>query len=330
MKLICNGNSFITTMKNRSLLVTLLLLPAVCCFSQQDTCKVGLYINSLYDLRLENKTFMTDFWLWQTYKNDSLHFEDAIEVPNGKSVEFSHFSKEEKAGLQWIAQKCKAEIKQEWDLSKFPFDRQILRIEIEDSKYDASGLIYIADTANSRIDTTFNSREWCIERFSIKNDVRTYETTYGDPTLSGKSAYPRIVAEIQIRRNNSWRMLGKMLTGAYVAFLISCLVFFVSSENQDSRFGLCVGGLFAAIGNKYIVESIVPSSTINTLMDNVHNLTFTFILVIVGIIIISLHLFESGDERKRKLSLKLDKWSFFGIMTIFAVANLVLILQAIH
>src|SRR5688572_17908077 len=183
MKLICNGNSFITTMKNRSLLVTLLLLPAVCCFAQQDTCKVGLYINSLYDLRLENKTFMTDFWLWQTYKNDSLHFEDAIEVPNGKSVEFSHFSKEEKAGLQWIAQKCKAEIKQEWDLSKFPFDRQILRIEIEDSKYDASGLIYIADTANSRIDTTFNSREWCIERFSIKNDVRTYETTYGDPTL---------------------------------------------------------------------------------------------------------------------------------------------------
>ena len=317
-------------MKTRSLLVAFLLLPVAFCFAQKDTCKVGLYVNSLYDLRLEDKTFMTDFWMWLTYKNDSLHFEDAIEVPNSKSIEFSNFSKEPKGGMQWVTQKGKAAIKQEWDLSKFPFDRQTLRIEIEDSKYDAAQLIYIADTGNSRIDTAFNSKEWCIENFSVKNDVRTYQTTYGDPTLSGKSSYPRIVAEVQIRRNNSWRMLGKMLTGAYVAFLISCLVFFVSSENQDSRFGLCVGGLFAAIGNKYIVESIVPSTTTSTVMDNVHNLTFTFILLIVGIIIISLRLFESGDERKKRISLKLDKWSFFSIMAVYAIANLVLIYQAIH
>jgi hypothetical protein len=317
-------------MKNRSLLVALLLLPTVFCFAQKDTCKVGLYINSLYDLRLEDKTFKTDFWLWMTYKDDSLHFDDAIELTNSKSVEFSNLSQENKAGLQWVTQKCKAEVRQEWDLSKFPFDRQILRIEIEDSKYDTSGVIYLADTLNSRIDTAFNSKEWCIEHFSIKSDVRTYETTYGDPSLSGKSSYPRIVAEIHIRRNNSWRMLGKMLTGAYVAFVISCLVFFVSSENQDSRFGLCVGGLFAAIGNKYIVESIVPSSTTNTLMDNVHNLTFTFILLIVGIIIISLHLFESGDERKRRISLLLDKWSFYTIMAVYAIVNVVLVYSAIH
>src|SRR5262249_12108033 len=150
--------------------------------------------------------------------------------------------------------------------------KQLLTIEIEDSKYDASQLIYVADSINSRMDTSFNSKEWCIESFQLKSDVHTYATTYGDPELSGSSHYPRIIVKIWIKRNNSWRMLSKMLTGAYVAFLISCLVFFVSSENQDSRFGLCVGGLFAAIGNKYIVESIVPSSVVNTLMDNVHNL----------------------------------------------------------
>jgi len=116
-------------------------------------------------------------------------------------------------------------------------------------------------------------------------------------------------------------MLAKMLTGTYVAFLISCLVFFVSSENQDSRFGLCVGGLFAAIGNKYIVESVVATSATNTLMDNVHNLTFTFILLIVGIIIISLYLHESGDENKKRQSRKLDRWAFFSVVTLFVLIN---------
>ena len=120
-------------------------------------------------------------------------------------------------------------------------------------------------------------------------------------------------------------MLGKMLTGAYVAFLISCLVFFVSSENQDSIFGLCVGGLFAAIGNKYIVQSVIPGSTTNTLMDNVRNLTFTFILVIVGIIIYSLNLFESGDEVKKKRALKIDKRAFFSVISIYILINAFLI-----
>jgi len=120
-------------------------------------------------------------------------------------------------------------------------------------------------------------------------------------------------------------MLVKLLTGAYVAFLISCFVFFISSENQDSRFGLCVGGLFAAIGNKYIVESTVPSSTVNTLMDDVHNITFMFILVIVGIIIISLSLFNSGNDRKRAISLKLDKYAFWTLIGLYTVMNVFLV-----
>jgi hypothetical protein len=216
----------------------------------------------------------------------------------------------------------------EWDVSCFPFDRQRLKIEIEDSEYDTSQLVYVADETNSRMDTAFNSNEWHIEKFHVYSDVRTYQTTYGNPELSGKSSYPRVVVEILIQRNNSWIMLGKMLTGAYVAFFISCLVFFVSSENQDSRFGLCVGALFAAIGNKYIVESIVPTSTTNSLMDNVHNLTFTFILLIVVIIVISLSLFESDSDHNKKRSLRLDKYAFFSILTLYGVINAWLIYSA--
>jgi hypothetical protein len=315
-------------MKTRLLAFFTFLFPVTICFGQQDTCKVGMYINSMYDFKLEDKSFVSDFWVWLIYRNDSLQFDNAIDVPNNKSVEFSHMAHEKKSGLNWLTQKCKAQVMYDWDVSRFPFDKQVLRIEIESSEYDASRMVFVADTINSHIDSSFNSKEWHIESFAVKDDVHTYKTTYGDPELSGQSSYPRVTAVISIVRNNSWRMLAKMLTGAYVAFLISCLVFFVSSENQDSRFGLCVGGLFAAIGNKYIVESIVPSTTTNTLMDNVHNLTFTFILLIVGFIIISLRLFESGNERKHKMSLRLDKWAFFCILAVYITINVFLVYDA--
>ncbi len=296
--------------------------------AQKDTCKLGLYLTTVYDFNIEDKSFMADFWLWMNYKNDSLKFDDALELPNSKNAEFSHYSLEKKEDMNWASQKCKAQVMHQWDVSKFPFDEQKLTIELEDAQYDASQLVYIADTANSKVDCSFNSTEWSIVSFNVKADQRTYKTTYGNPELSGSSTYPRVVAELVISRNNSWMMLAKMLTGAYVAFLISCLVFFVSSENQDSRFGLCVGGLFAAIGNKYIVESAIPGSTSNTLMDDVHNLTFAFILLIVGIIIISLYLFESGDEIKKRKSLKLDRWAFFSIISIFISINALLIWRA--
>lgn len=312
-------------MKNRALLFTLLLFASGIVIAQKDTCKLGLYINSVYDFDLENKSFMADFWLWMNYKNDSLKFDDALELPNSKTSDFSHYSIEKKGDINWATQKCKAQVMYQWDVSKFPFDEQHLRIELEDAKYDASEMVYVADTANSKIDCSVNSKEWQIKKFKVSADERIYSTTYGNPDLTGSSSYPRVTAELVIRRNNSWLMLAKMLTGAYVAFLISCLVFFVSSENQDSRFGLCVGGLFAAIGNKYIVESVVPTSTTNTLMDNVHNLTFTFILLIVGIIIISLYLYESGDENKKRQSRKLDRWAFFSVVTLFVLVNAFLI-----
>jgi hypothetical protein len=312
-------------MKNRFLLSTFALLFCITSFAQKDTCKIGIYINSVYDFKLDDKSFMADFWMWMNYKNDSLKFENVAEITNSKSADFSHYTLEKKGEWNWATQKCRAQLIHQWDVSKFPFDKQYLRIEIEDSQSDTSKLVYIADEANSKIDTVFNSSEWCIEKFSLKEGVKTYETTYGNPTLSGKSSYPRVVAEITIKRNNSWIKLVKLLTGAYVAFLISCIVFFVSNESQDSRFCLVVGGIFAAIGNKYIVESVVPSSTSNTLMDNVHTLTFIYILLITVVMIISLRLHQSEDEQKKQRSLKIDKWAFYIFGISYTIINVFIV-----
>ena len=315
-------------MKSRLLLALLLLLSYTASLSQKDTCKIGIYVNSIYDFKLDDKSYMADFWVWVNYKNDSLKFDNIVEITNGKSADFSHYSMEKKAGWNWATQKCRAQLIHQWDVSKFPFDKQQLRIEIEDAESDTSRLIYLADQVNSKIDSSVNLSEWHIENFSLTHGVKTYQTTYGNPSLSGRSSYPRVVAEITIARKNSWVKLIKLLTGVYVAFLISCIVFFVSNESQDSRFCLCVGGIFAAIGNKYIVESVVPSSTSNTLMDNVHTLTFIFILLITVVMIISLRLYQSGNEQKLQLSHKIDKWSFYLFTFLYAVLNIIIIYTA--
>ena len=312
----------------KNILAFLGLLFSQLLVAQKDTCRVGIYLDNIYDYKVDDKSFMADFWMWMNYANDSLHFDNAMEITNSKTADFSHYTMEKQGSANWAAQKCRAQLIHQWDVSKFPFDRQVLKLIIEDTQYDTSVLIYTADTANSKIDPAVNSNEWSVENFSVKALVRTYQTTYGNPRLAGKSSYPGISAQVTIKRKNSWNILVKMLTGAYVAFLISCIVFFISSENQDSRFGLCVGGVFAAIGNKYIVESIVPSSSGNTFMDNVHTLTFVFIFLIIILVTISLRLYESGDERKVRYSQLLDRWSFYTLGILYTIINIMFILTA--
>ncbi len=315
-------------MKNFIPFVLTFLFLSVTLKAQKDTCHVGVYVNNIFDFKVEDKSYMADFWLWMNYTNDSLTFENVPEIANSKTADFSHYSKEKKGKWNWATQKCRAQLIHQWDVSRFPFDKQLLQIVIEDSQYDTSALIYLADKANSKLDNSINSTDWTVEHFSIKECIKIYQTTYGNPALSGRSSYPAIVVEIAIKRNNCLVSLLKMLTGVYVAFFISCMVFFISSENQDSRFGLCVGGIFAAIGNKYIVESIVPSSSNNTLLDNVHTLTFVFILIIIILITISLNYFESGSESKKQVSLKIDKYAFYILTILYVFINFLLVYKA--
>ncbi|NBX51658.1 hypothetical protein EBT25_17420, partial [bacterium] len=98
-----------------------------------------------------------------------------------------------------------------------------------------------------------------IQNIEFLSSTTNYNTSFGD-IESSLTAVPKFEIIVTIKRLSSWLILFKLITGIIVAFLISSCVFWIKPINTDPRFGLCVGGLFAAIGNKYIVESIVPST----------------------------------------------------------------------
>ncbi|MBN8569138.1 MAG: hypothetical protein J0M18_05870 [Ignavibacteria bacterium] len=296
-------------------------------FAQKDTCKIGMYVLSLSDFKIDDQSFKADFWIWFIYDNDSLVMKDAIEIMNAKSTEFSNYSIEKKGGKNWAQVKCKAVINQNWDVTKFPFDKQNLFIKIEHTMLDEDEVVFVADSENSKIDSTFFLDDWDINSFQLKSIKRTYNTTFGDPVLKGSSTYPGVEAEIIITRAHSQGILVKMLTGVYVAFSIALLGFLIKPSLAD-RLGLCVGGIFAAVGNKYIIESVVPSSTANTLLDSIHNLTFVAILIMIALTVVSLKWSDTEDEKLKMRSQKIDRISFAVLLAGFITANIILILSA--
>lgn len=293
--------------------------------SAEDTCKVGIYFNSLTDFNISDQSFSSDFWMWFNYTNDSLQFNDALEVTNSKSSSFTNYSKMKKDGINWDMMKFSAIVFKEWDVSAFPFDKQKLTLHIDHTIYDTKKLAFITDAGNSAIDSNLVLSNWKIDSLAFYVNNQTYNTTFGDPVIKGSSTYPSVTADIYLTRENSWNTLFKMLTGVYVAFSIVLLAFFVKPSD---RLGLCVGGLFAAVGNKYIIESVVPSTVSNTLFDNIHNITFIAIFVILVIAVISFRWNETEKPEYLAKAKKLDRLSFYSVTLVYVILNTLLIMRA--
>ncbi len=295
--------------------------------AQKDTCKVGVYITSLYDLNFSENAFSTVYWLWFTYTNDGLDALKSFEVLNTKQVATLADTKltRTEGAINYATAKMRITAKKEWELKNYPFDYRhtvVMNIEATD---DTSRLVFVADTANSGFNRNITLNDWTVESMQIQSHNAAYPTNFGDPTSPNGFGYSNCEFTLTISRKGSWAIFYKMFAGAYIPFLISMLVFWINPNAVDPRFGLSVGALFAVVANKYVIESSVKVSNSLTLADNIHAVTFLCLFLTVLVSTISLLWTQQGKERE---SQRLDRTSFWAISGLYILINIVLIVRA--
>ena len=295
-------------------------------FSQynRDTIKAGVYLKSLYDFNASTFSYDVDLWMWFKYKSDSLNPLKSIEIANAKKYDYSNQSVEKRDNEIWASQNCKATINQNWNLQDYPFDHQKLEVVIEESNNDSRKLYLTASQNKFEYNDQIDIKGWRIDSTQIKNGISHYKSDFGDPSLNGESDYSKVFYTIYLSRN-SIGLFFKLFTGCYVAFLVAFLVFFIKPIYVDPRFGLSIGGLFAAVGNKYVADSNMPESISFTLVDSIHDVTFIFILITIVCSIISLKIHDSVHSDKHS---PFDKIAAGFLMAAYIITNMIMILNA--
>lgn len=263
-----------------------------------DTVKTGIYITSIHDIDFKQKEYAITFWLWLKYKNKDFDFMQNLEVPQAKSVTRSFATTDTSDNQVYLLMKMQCIMKDSWRIRNFPFDKQRLRLSIENSQFDSKSLVFVADTVGKNYDPRFTLRGWRINNCNISVGVKAYETTFGDPTLTvPHSEYSSFKAILNISRD-AGGLFWKMFLGMYIAFLIAYICFYINPDEMGSRFGLSVGAIFAVIGNKYIIDSSLPETTSFTLVDTLHGITLFFIFAVIAATAYSLKLVKENKETK--------------------------------
>lgn len=288
-----------------------------------DTVQIGSYLISVHDINFKDKEYIVRFWVWMLYSNQDFDFEHRIEVPNAKSIEVQDKMIDSVQGKIWVLMKLRCVMKQSWSVNDFPFDTQKLEIKIENSEFDTRKLVFTPLKKGNFYDPEMVLDGWRIKSFQTSTSKSNYETDFGDVSLKeARSAYSAYNIKLEIERSAWWLFL-KIFVGMYIAFFIAFISLFVKIDNVEPRFSLPVGGLFGSVGNKYIIDSILPETSTFTLADTLHALTFFCIFIIIANSVFALKNFHNGKKalaRKIDLSGRVLIFIAYGFINFLAIA----------
>ena len=258
-----------------------------------------------------------DFYVWYTTPKDSLNLIEYFELVNATGYNRSNETRETRGDIFYQTMRINSQIKEMWDVTNFPFDRQKIEIMIEDYDKDNTKLIFIADTSASKIDKEVEIEGWNVKDFGIKAVNHTYETNYGDPDipLNEYSSYSRVIVYFTIEREGNG-LFFKLFIGLFISVLMSLLTLFVNPLDLDPRFGLSVGAIFAAIASQYVIASTLPQNDKITLVDKLHDVSFIYIFITILISTVSLHYMKHD---KKQSSHKLDRRSFYVLAISYVI-----------
>ena len=293
--------------------------------TKPDTVSVGIYITSIHDIDFKQKEYSITFWLWLKYKNKDFDFLNNLEVPQAKSVDKSFSLVDSSGDRIYMQMKMQCVMKDSWKIGNFPFDRQKLRLSIENSQFDSRSLVFVADTVGQNFDKRFTLRGWDVDSCIVSTGIKVYETGFGDESLpKPHTEYSSYKLRLDIKRD-AGGLFWKMFLGMYIAFLIAYICFYIHIDGMDSRFGLSVGSLFAVVGNKYIIDSSLPESSSFTLVDTLHGLTLICILLVIAANAYCLRLFK---QNKLKKVIKFDLMAAQVMLIVYVLLNIWFIWQA--
>ena len=289
-----------------------------------DTVKAGVYIISVHDINFRDKEYTLRFWLWFIYDNPAFDFQKQLDLPNAKDIDIQEAIYDSLDGKTWVIMKMKCTMKNSWNVHDFPFDQQRLKMHIENTLFDKRSLVFVPDTEGSSFDPQEAIDGWNIINFTVSESSNDYLTGFGDDSNKNQN-FSSFDVNLGLERA-AWGMFFKIFLGMYIAFMIATISFTPHPSELEPRFGLPVGGLFAAVGNKYIIDSLLPESSAFTLVDTLHALTFIGIFAILLVSAVALKQYDAGNKERAEF---INKRGATLVIASYVIANIVFITLAL-
>lgn len=214
--------------------------------------KVGVYVLNVGKLDTSTGSFTVDFYL--SLVSDKEITLDKFEFANGRAT-FIDKSVDDPTDKFYRIQ---ASLVDTLNLSRYPFDRHLLTIEIEDKEQTVNSLVYQVSREDSGLDPSVKLAGWEIAGWDAT--VKEHYYAPWDTTFS------QYVFSIQIQRSDLAAILKSILP-ALVIVIVGLLSLVLSPDKIIPRLTLTTGAFTSAVMFHLNMTSSLPPLGYLTLGD---------------------------------------------------------------
>jgi hypothetical protein len=202
------------------------------------------------------------------------------------------------------------------DFHRFPFDHQVLPIEVESYLWDANAVVLRPLDGLTGFDPDFDLPEWRVlgmRTRSRENERSGYETPFS-----------QAVFEIEVARKAGY-YLWKIVVPLVVIVMISWVVFYMKGERLGRRAGVSATGILTVIAYQFIATQALPRVPYLTTMDLIILLSVVTIGATMIVNIVVEHVTDGAPETAHRVD-TVCRFVFpvvyFGTFLLLAVRHL--------
>jgi hypothetical protein len=190
-----------------------------------------------------------------------------------------------------------------FDLRRFPFDRQRLDLAVESFLWPEDDLVFVAEPEASDFAHDFSMPEWRIERVGSRVESAR--------ALRSAKPFSRLVLDIEVARKSGF-YLWKILLPLVVIVALSWSIFWMSGEAAVNRIRLSATGVLTIVAYQFVVGNDLPRIAYLTLLDKVMVLSFLLLAVTIVPSLLVSHYWDDDKPRARRID-RLSRVLFPGV-----------------
>ena len=197
----------------------------------------------------------------------------------------------------------------DFDLRRFPFDRQRLTLAVESFRWPEDVLVFVEEPEATDFSRDFTIPEWEIEGVGTR--------TESSLALRSATPFSRIVLEIDVARKSGF-YLWKILLPLVIIVALSWSIFWMTEERVAGRSRITATGVLTIVAYQFVVGEDLPRIAYLTVLDKVMILSFMLLAVtVVQSLIVSRY---QDDDMPR--AVRIDRFSrllFPGVYLVLVV-----------
>ena len=268
---------------------------------------VGVYVLNLGKFELATGAYTVDFYL-------SLRSQEPVEMGdfefmNGRAATVDKLIDTPTEKFYRI----QANLSQNLDLRRYPFDEHLLTIEIEDKRRTVDELVYVVDEQSCGVDPGVIVVGWRLAGWEAKVLAHDYEI-YGE-------TYSRFVFGLRIQRVILNAVIKSFLPIACMV-LVGFLSLLLAPDKVTTRLSLNISTLLGAVMFHVNLTASIPPVGYLTLADRIMIVTYVVLVVILFSGVAILRWAERED--KKALALRVYHQAL-GLIPPLAVALYLLV-----